>query len=630
MKSIRLSLIVYFLLLLTGALGAVSWFSYRTTEESLRERQRDAQKMIAAQYEARADAAKTELDRQLLRQARALAGMPLITVHYEAVFSATALTVAAMSDGLLSVPLWLPDTRLWPPAKDGVAPKDPVYVPHWMFFVKNRDKSYPKHTHVQSSEQLVADADAMHPQEYFQTYAGKDGQPMQRSESMGEGWFTLDKEHRKQKLGIERYDTVELKPGLSVRRVTLQTPVAGFGRVMFGPWRGGPQGGGTFGPGPPNPKNGKTPQTTQLVDKTTPTFYIQYAADLGPLDESIQKYGTERDDQIAILNQTISQDLEQLRGQMLWIVFATLGAVWLGGYGVIRLGLSPLARMSEAVSQVSPTNFHLPIDPETLPHELRPIAERLEVVLDHLQKAFTREKQAAADISHELRTPLAALMTTLEVGLKKQRSPEDYREILDECRASGLHMYQLVERLLTLARLDAGADQYRPTETDVTEIALNCADLIRPLARARGIALRLHLADPISTETDPNKLREVLVNLLHNAVEYNKPNGAIDLTVERVHGHVRLEVRDTGIGIKPGEADHLFERFYRADPSRHADTPHAGLGLAIVKSYVDLMAGTIQVESSEAGTAFLVEIPYLAPVHELASSVQLEPILVQR
>ena len=285
-------------------------------------------------------------------------------------------------------------------------------------------------------------------------------------------------------------------------------------------------------------------------------------------------------------------------------MFATLGAVWLGGYGVIRLGLSPLSRMSEAVSQVSPTNFHLALEPESLPNELRPIAERLEVVLDHLQKAFTREKQAAADISHELRTPLAALMTTLEVGLKKPRSPEDYREILDECRASGLHMYQLVERLLALARLDAGADQYRPTETDVTEIALNCADLIRPLARARGLSLRLHLSDPISTETDPNKLREVLVNLLHNAVEYNKPNGSIDVAIERIDGHVRLEVRDTGIGINPSELEHLFERFYRADPSRHADTPHAGLGLAIVKSYVELMGGTIKVESSEAGTAF--------------------------
>jgi signal transduction histidine kinase len=190
-------------------------------------------------------------------------------------------------------------------------------------------------------------------------------------------------------------------------------------------------------------------------------------------------------------------------------------------------------------------------------------------------------------------------------------------------------MYQLVERLLTLARLDAGADAYHPAEADVTETALQCADLIRPLAKARGLALRLHLPDPITMESDPNKLREVLVNLLHNAVEYNQPNGAIDLAVERVNGHVRLEVRDTGIGIKPAEMERLFERFYRADPSRHADTPHAGLGLAIVKSYVDLMGGTIRVESSEAGTAFIVELPFVASVPNLETAVRESHVLVR-
>src|SRR5262245_64226082 len=116
-------------------------------------------------------------------------------------------------------------------------------------------------------------------------------------------------------------------------------------------------------------------------------------------------------------------------------------------------------------------------------------------------------------------------MTTLEVGLRKSRSLEEYREILEECRSSGQHMYQLVERLLTLARLDAGADNFHPADTDVTELAISCADLIRPLARARGIDVRLHVEEPIVTHTDVNKLREVLINLLHNAVEYNKPNG---------------------------------------------------------------------------------------------------------
>jgi two-component system, OmpR family, heavy metal sensor histidine kinase CusS len=170
-------------------------------------------------------------------------------------------------------------------------------------------------------------------------------------------------------------------------------------------------------------------------------------------------------------------------------------------------------------------------------------------------------------------------------------------------------MAHLVERLLALARLDAGAIPYRPASVDVAELAVQCADLVRPLARVKGLALRVDATPPLPLQTDPDKVREVLTNLLHNAIEYNRPDGAIDIAVRRVNGHVELEVKDTGIGITPEAQAHIFERFYRADPSRHADTPHAGLGLAIVKSYVDLMAGQIHVESGPQGSTFRVELP---------------------
>jgi signal transduction histidine kinase len=102
----------------------------------------------------------------------------------------------------------------------------------------------------------------------------------------------------------------------------------------------------------------------------------------------------------------------------------------------------------------------------------------------------------------------------------------------------------------------------------------------------------------------------VLTNLLHNAIDYNRPQGSIDLFVERENGDLRVEVRDTGIGIKPEARAHIFERFYRADPSRQATGLHAGLGLAIVKGYVDLMGGSIGVESVVGeGSTFRVSLP---------------------
>src|ERR1019366_4330627 len=245
--------------------------------------------------------------------------------------------------------------------------------------------------------------------------AGGAIQPMQRSASMRDSWFTLAKDFRDHiNLHHEKTDEVQLKPGVKVRRVTLKTLMSVQGG---GPWRPGPKG--------PNPK-GPGQQTFAK------TVFIQYAADLAPIEEKIRGFQQDRDEQLAKLANTIELDLAELRQRMFGISFATLIAIWLRGYALVRLGLAPLAKMSEAVRQVSPTNFHLALDPAKLPDELQPIAARIEESLEELHKAFARENQAPADISHELRTPLAALMTTLEVGLKKPRSSEEYREILDE------------------------------------------------------------------------------------------------------------------------------------------------------------------------------------------------------
>jgi len=209
-----------------------------------------------------------------------------------------------------------------------------------------------------------------------------------------------------------------------------------------------------------------------------------------------------------------------------------------------------------------------------------------------------------------LRTPLAGLLTTLEVALRKPRNPEEYRETLADCRDLVKQMTQLVERLLALTRLDARSDRLRIEPVDAVAIAEQCATLIRPLARARNLSVQIHSDSPVNLATDPDKLREIIANLMHNAVEYNRPAGAINVFVHSVDDGLDLEVRDTGIGISPEYRDKIFERFFRADPSRAADGMHAGLGLAIVRGYVELLGGTIRVESEPGrGSSFHVHIP---------------------
>ena len=354
---------------------------------------------------------------------------------------------------------------------------------------------------------------------------------------------------------------------------------------------------------------------------TSPAILMQVAAETKQRDKALADHKDALEDNLANLKVEAQATLTSLRNRLLLLSMITFAATVAGGIWLVRLGLSPLRRLSDAVSLVSVKDFRLPFEERRLPGELRPIVERLTETLELLKRAFASEKQAAADISHELRTPLSALLTTIDVALRKPRSPEEYRELLSDCHATGLQMSQLVERLLALARLDAGVDTLRPRTVDVTNLAEQCTAMVRPLADVRGLSLNLHRNGPIHVTADADKLREIMTNLLHNAIEYNRPKGSVDFTVQQADGHLEVEVRDTGVGIKPEAREHIFERFFRADPSRQSEGLHAGLGLAIVKGYVDLMGGTITVDSVPgSGSTFRLRLPIhkLTPVSDFA------------
>lgn len=624
MRSIRLSLLVYFLLLSTAALAAVSWLVYQTTAQSLERRRLDSRRLVETQYQARAAEARAALDRRLLRQAQALASMARSSwLHPEGLYPLGFIAAVPLPQSHVQMPLWLAEGAL----------------PSLMTKLANHRLVI----YIESADDMIPFTGVGQPQEYFQTNSVT-GRELQRSESLGTAHLPLDRPMLAEvELLQERFDDVEIRPGVKARRVTLKASVPRFRPAGHpGPWTwryvkggmfrpGGPPPGRPPGGGPPGGRSGKSvsgrnggpgaptkpaapkpappPRRSGNRVIEAPVLFVQYASELGPLNAEIAGFIKDRDEDCEQINAETRADLRDLRTRLLWISLTTLAALWAGGFLLVRLGLAPLARLTDAVSNVTPHDFRLHLDPAALPRELRPIAARLTQTLEELHRAFEREKQAAADISHELRTPLASLLTTVEVALRKARTVAEYQEILEECRFSGEQMSLLVERLMTLARLDAGADRCRPRQADLAELAVQCADLVRPLARARGLTLRVDASSAIRAQTDPDKVREVLTNLLHNAVEYNRSDGSIDLSVRRVGERAILEVSDSGIGIAPEQRERIFERFYRADPSRHADVPHAGLGLAIVKSYVELLGGRITVESGAAGTTFRVELP---------------------
>jgi signal transduction histidine kinase len=341
---------------------------------------------------------------------------------------------------------------------------------------------------------------------------------------------------------------------------------------------------------------------------------VQHTRPYAELTDRLAAAQAEQDDQLASVRGETRTELARLRARLILIGTGTFAALVLGGWFFVARGLSPLRTLSDAVSRVSEKDFRLPVVPAELGHELAPIHARLTQTLTLLQRAFAREKQAVADISHELRTPIASLLATIDVALRKPRTPDQYRTTLEECRLISKQLGQLVERIMTLASLDAGNDHTAVGRVDAADLATGCVAVIRPLAAAHDLTVSVRLADELAVETDAGKLREVLMNLLHNAVEYNRPGGTIDLAARRDGAAAVFEVRDTGIGMTPEVRERIFERFYRADASRSATGVHAGLGLAIVKEYVARLGGTIAVESAPGvGTTFRVTLPLAAP-----------------
>jgi heavy metal sensor kinase len=632
MKSIRLSLMVYFLGLLAVALLAASFLVYRNAGQTLEAKRRAMEQLVQTRCEDRRREVEARLDETLLFQAQYLAG--LVQVQFDRDRASTIQTLYLMLGAssaynpcaYLLEPTWIaqgaPPLPVSPPprreqalSKTDSSQKNasaasatprrppPWYEPPTPVYLEFRDRLL---TGVKlKRDELVLPGDG-EGSDYFQI----DNPPGKSyySPSMAGKTFPLDLNQFAPGQMIQWYfDDYDLEK-TPVRRVVFKA--SGVDVVTV--WQGR------------RASRSDSPKPPETHRFSGPTVYVHCAADTRKRNAALAELASLRDEELNKIAGETRSSLSDLRTWLSMIGLAVFVATGVGGFWLVRLGLSPLRRMSDAVSRVSAKDFRLPLDDKPLPLELRPIAQRLANTLDLLKRAFAREKQAAADISHELRTPLAALLTTAEFALRKPRSPEQYRELFGDCHASAKQMNQIVERLLTLARLDAGVDRVRTQRVDVASLATECATIIRPLAEARGLHLNVNTpSSPLARvmhgkngdgacliQADPDKLREVVTNLLHNAVQYNRPGGSVDLRVKRENGTLELEVEDTGIGIAPEARELIFERFYRADPSRGGDDLHAGLGLAIVKEYIDLMGGSIEVESREGqGSTFRVSLP---------------------
>ena len=280
-----------------------------------------------------------------------------------------------------------------------------------------------------------------------------------------------------------------------------------------------------------------------------------------------------------------------------------------GSYVLAGRALRPVRRVTAALETVSETRLDQRLDPTSFDVELHPLITRLNAALDRLEKGFQRERQFTADASHELRTPLAVLLNSIEVLLRRPRTEAELVEAHRDNEKTARSMQAVIEGLLLLARMDAGKDV--PAKENVPPAAL-VADIfasLAPQAGARSIGLAHSLAPSFRVQADRAQLRLALLNLIDNAVRYNRPGGHVSVEARRTDEGAIIDVRDTGVGIPRNHLPPIFERFYRVDPSRSETTGGCGLGLSIVRKIIEGHGGRVGVSSGPEGSIFTIVLP---------------------
>lgn len=227
-----------------------------------------------------------------------------------------------------------------------------------------------------------------------------------------------------------------------------------------------------------------------------------------------------------------------------------------------------------------------------------------------IRQAFQRQREFVADASHELRTPLAIVRAAADV-LQKEQGPEaPTAELVDDIRSESERMARMVSDLLTLARADSGERDVKPDSCDLVPITESALRKVSLLAREKGLALASSLPAALPAEADPDRLEQLLIILLDNAIKYTDPGGQVKLTLTSRANRAEIAVQDTGIGIPPEEIPHIFDRFYRVDKARSRQQGGTGLGLAIARWITQAHRGDIHVESVPGrGTTFTVSLP---------------------
>ena len=316
-----------------------------------------------------------------------------------------------------------------------------------------------------------------------------------------------------------------------------------------------------------------------------------------------------------VMTLVIASPLEEVRREqrevqqamMIGIPIALLIAL-AGGYWLAAVGLRPITDMARQASSLAPTGReHLAGQDRT--DEIGLLAGAFNGLLGRLRAALGTQRQFMADASHELRTPVSIIRTAADVSLtKERRTPEEYRETLAIIKSESERLSRLVADMLVLARADAGGYTLRPVDLYLDEIVADCQRAVAVLAAQRGVTVQCGRCPEIAFKGDEDLLRQLVVNVLTNAVQHTPSGGVVTIDLTHSGRDVSIRIVDTGSGIPIEERERIFDRFVQLDAARRG--LGTGLGLPIARWIAEAHSGSLVLEDSgPEGSRFCVRLP---------------------
>jgi two-component system OmpR family sensor kinase len=315
----------------------------------------------------------------------------------------------------------------------------------------------------------------------------------------------------------------------------------------------------------------------------------------------------------------VEDELESLRKILYYAIPVALVMAGLGGWFLARKSLAPVVAMSERARRIGAESLDRRLPVVNARDELGQLATVFNELLARLNSSFAQQRQFMADASHELRTPLSVMHTAADVTLAQPtRDESEYRDAVRMIDEQTRRLTRIVEDMFILARADAGRYPLRPDRFYLDELLEETARAGSVLAAPKNITIDITASSEAPFYGDEGLLRQMMLNLLGNAIKHTPPAGKVRLSLRARDEKYLVEISDTGHGIPAEAQPHIFERFYRADKARSryetANGGGAGLGLAIARWIAESHKGSLDLaRSDQNGSTFVITLPASAP-----------------